>query len=86
MIKKEWECHPNPESRLGQQPKGHRFAKRQADYRKRAGDIRERWPHIVKRLTEAKRFQDEFMVVVPRSPDLGTFRLRLMSSSSQCRR
>ena len=68
MIKKGWECHPDPAGRLGQQLKAHRFRKRQADYRKRAGVIQERWPHIAKRLTEAKRFQDEFMVAVGAYP------------------
>lgn len=64
MIKKGWECHPDPASRLGQQPKAHRFAKRQADYQAKNKGIQEGWPRIVNRLTEAQRFQNEFMAVV----------------------
>jgi len=32
VKKKSWECHPNPEIRLGQQPKPQRFSKSQVDY------------------------------------------------------
>lgn len=39
MIEKGWECHPNPASRLGQQPKHNRFAKTQADYQARNAAI-----------------------------------------------
>ena len=46
MIKKGWECHPDPASRLAQQPKAHRFAKRQADYQARNAGIQEAWPRI----------------------------------------
>lgn len=68
MIKKGWECHPDPASRLGQQPKPHRFAKRQADYQARNARIQEGWPRIVNRLTEAKRFQDEFTAALDALP------------------
>jgi hypothetical protein len=68
MIKKGWECHANPASRLGQQKKAHRFAKRQADYQARSAGIQEGWPRIVNRLTEAQRFHDEFTAVVKALP------------------
>ena len=68
MIKKGWECHPNPESRLAQQPKARRFGKSQADYQAKAAGIQEGWPRIANRLSEAKRFQDDFMAVVSAHP------------------
>jgi hypothetical protein len=68
MIKKGWECHPDPASRLGQQPKAHRFAKRQEDYQVRSAEIQRQWPRIVKHLTEAKRFQVEFTAALKALP------------------
>jgi hypothetical protein len=68
MIKWGWECHPRPETRLGQQPKGQRFAKSWLDYQARAAQIQEGWPRIVSRLTEARRFQEEFMTAVSATP------------------
>lgn len=64
MIRKGWECHPSPETRLGQQPKTHRFAKSQAAYQARSAAFQEGWPRIVGRLNEARRFQEEFMAAV----------------------
>jgi hypothetical protein len=69
MIKKGWECHPDPASRLGQQSKNRRFAKTQSDYQARSKRIQEAWPRIVTNLTEAKRFQNDFMAVVRSLPD-----------------
>lgn len=68
MIKRGWECHPSPERRLGQQPKSQRFAKSWANYQARAVVIQEEWPRIVKRLTDARRFQDEFTAVAGAIP------------------
>jgi hypothetical protein len=64
MIKRGWECHPNPESRLGQQPKIQRFAKSRADYQARTVEIQQGWPRIVERLIEARRFRDAFIAAV----------------------
>jgi hypothetical protein len=61
MIRKGWECHPSPETRLGQQAIRQRFGKSQAAYQETASRIQDGWPRIVARLTEAHRFQDEFM-------------------------
>lgn len=63
MKKWGWECHPDPESRLAQQPKPRRFTKRRADYDARKEGIQKGWPRIVEQLSEAKRFQNEFMAV-----------------------
>jgi hypothetical protein len=64
MIKRGWECHPNPEPRLGQQPKIQRFRKSRAEYQVRAAEIQRGWPRIVERLTEARRFRDAFVAAV----------------------
>jgi hypothetical protein len=64
MIKLGWECHPDPESRLAQQPKKVRFAKKQLDYASRGIEMKNGWKRIVKRITEAKRFEDEFLAAV----------------------
>lgn len=58
-----WECHPNPAGRLPQQPKADRFAKTEANYKARAPEIRQRWPQIAGALTEAKRFETEFLAL-----------------------
>ena len=60
MARRGWECHPDPASRLSQQPVAQRFAKNRADYEARTARMCEAWPDLVTRLTEAKRFQDEF--------------------------
>jgi hypothetical protein len=61
MRRNGWECHPDPASRLAQQPKGRRFRKSHADYEKRAPQFRIAWPKIVAELSEAARFQNEFL-------------------------
>lgn len=65
MVKQGWECHPKPEIRLGQQPVRKRFAKNQADYAKLKSKLQVGWPSVVARLTEARRFQDDFMAAIP---------------------
>jgi len=61
MKKKGWECHPYPEGRLAQQQKQHRIAKNQRDYERRAPEIRDRWGALAAGLTEAHRFQQDFI-------------------------
>lgn len=60
VKKKSWECHPHPETRLGQQPKPQRFSKSQTDYEKAQSKLQARWPDIVAKLSEAARFQNDF--------------------------
>jgi hypothetical protein len=69
MARKGWECHPNPEGRLGQQPAGQRFSKTQADYHSRQARLRDGWPTIAARLSESRRFHDDFMIAVQRNRD-----------------
>lgn len=65
MARKGYECHPKPESRLGQQPKNLRFSKNLADYEQRKLDIQTGWAMAVNNLTEARRFQDDFFFAMP---------------------
>jgi hypothetical protein len=64
MKKKGFECHPDPESRLAQQPIRERFYKTHDDYSSRSEEIQTKWPSIVKRITEAERFQADFTAVL----------------------
>lgn len=59
------ECHANPVGRLGQQPANRRIQKRQGDYRNHAQAMTDAWPRLSGSLTEAQRFQTEFMALVP---------------------
>lgn len=65
VLKSTWECHPNPESRLGQQPVRTRFAKSQQNYAARKFEFQAGWPRIVGRFTEAQRFHNDFMAAIP---------------------
>lgn len=65
MAKQGWECHPKPENRLGQQSVRKRFAKNQQDYAERKSDFQKFWPSVVAKLSEARRFQDDFIAAIP---------------------
>ncbi len=69
MRRRGWECHPEPETRLGQQRKRQRFSKSRAAYAQRKAEFQEGWPRVVKALFEARRFQDEFTAAVCDLPD-----------------
>ena len=59
--KQEWECYPTPEKRLAQQPVKKRIQKSVRDYENNKRELQSRWSSIVQELTEARRFQDEFL-------------------------
>lgn len=62
MVRQDdWECRPNPEGQLAALPKRRRFEKRQDDYRRKQSEIRKAWPRVSARLTEAARFESEFL-------------------------
>lgn len=63
-----WECRAKPENRLAQQPKSVRFSKRQADYQARHDELQAGWGAIVQRLSEAQRFQNEFVAATGAIP------------------
>ncbi len=68
MIRKGWECHEHPEGRLAQQPRAQRFSKRRADYESRAPKMRDGWPAIAAKLSEAQRFHNDFAAAVQALP------------------
>lgn len=59
------ECWPNPEQRLGQQPKELRHRKNQRDYQNQAQALTIAWPRLSSTLDEARRFQGEFLAALP---------------------
>ena len=61
----DWECRPNPEDQLRALPKAKRFKKRQDDYRDKQEEIENGWPDVSTRLTEAGRFETEFLAAIP---------------------
>jgi hypothetical protein len=66
MIRKGFECHPSPQDRLSQQKKVNRFEKTRCDYEFRADQFFEGWKRISSELTEANRFELDFIKVVER--------------------
>ncbi|WP_295389816.1 hypothetical protein [uncultured Thiodictyon sp.] len=72
MLKHGFECYAKPENRLGQQPLRQRFAKTHSDYAARALAIQAGWPSVVDRLTEAHRFQADFMAAVSLAESWGS--------------
>jgi hypothetical protein len=60
LIKKGFECHPNPAKRLSVQPIANRFDKSEKDYTARHQNFKVGWNWLTTNLSEAKRFQDEF--------------------------
>lgn len=67
-AKANWECRPNPQNRLGQQPKAERFSKRQSDYSARRDQLRAGWSAIAAKLSEAARFQSDFIAAAAAVP------------------
>jgi hypothetical protein len=59
------ECWPSPENRLGQQPANQRIQKRTEDYENRFEELKNAWPSLTVNLTEAQRFQNDFLALVP---------------------
>jgi len=64
MIKKGWECHPEPYTRLGTKKKDVRVTKSKAGYEAKQEEISEAWPRLRAELSEAGRFSDEFVSAV----------------------
>lgn len=66
-VKQGIECYTNAESRLAQQPKAKRLRKKKRDYLARAEQFVAEWPRVAASgvLTEAHRFQSEFLAAVP---------------------
>jgi hypothetical protein len=64
MIKKGWECHPKPETRLGTKPMAVRVKKTKAGYEAKQEEISAAWPRLRTELSEAGRFSDDFVAAV----------------------
>ena len=60
----DWECRSNPEDQLAQLPKGRRFEKHEDDYRRVEKEIQNGWRNVSAKLTEAGRFEREFLATV----------------------
>ena len=66
MVRRgDWECNRNPEGQLGTLPLQQRFRKAVADYRDRQDEIAVAWPNLSATLTEAARFEAEFLAALP---------------------
>ena len=61
VRRSDWECRSNPEGQLAALPIHRRFRKRQDDYGRKQSEIEAAWPKVSARLTEAKRFDAEFL-------------------------
>ena len=59
--KRNWECYQMPAKRLGLLPLKERIVKSERSYENKKHEMESRWPAIVHELTEAKRFQEEFL-------------------------
>lgn len=59
--REDWECHFKPEKQLNALPQEKRFSKRERDYLERSEEISQAWPRVSTTLTEAKRFEEDFL-------------------------
>lgn len=59
--REDWECHFKPEKQLNALPQEKRFSKRERDYLERSEEISQTWPRVSTTLTEAKRFEEDFL-------------------------
>lgn len=65
MVRRcDWECRADPEVQFKRLPKGRRFKKRQDDYRRIASKLTKAWPSVSTSLTEAARFESEFLAAI----------------------
>ena len=60
----DWECRRNPGGQLAALPTARRFRKHQDDYRRKQEEIENGWPAVAARLTEAGRFEREFLTAI----------------------
>jgi hypothetical protein len=65
-VKRSIECLGSPVKRLRQQPAKNRIEKTEEDYAGKAEKLQETWPAVVEKLSEARRFQEDFLAELPR--------------------
>ncbi len=61
----DWECRRNPEDQLRALPRARRFEKSQDHYRDKQKELENGWQAVSARLTEAERFETEFLAAIP---------------------
>ena len=67
LVKRsDWECRSNPGAQLATLPKDQRFKK--SDYQSIAPTLTQSWPDVSVKLTEAKRFEAEFLAALNSLP------------------
>lgn len=59
-----WECYSTPANRLSQLPRHIRFTKNEAAYRAKSSEITKNWPRLAGALSQAQRFETEFLAVL----------------------
>lgn len=65
VISGNWECHRDPEGQLRNLPVKQRFRKSKRDYQAKQNELTKGWPKVSNTLTEAARFQREFLASCP---------------------
>ena len=68
VRRRDWECRSDPGGQLRTLPLGARFRKTTYDYREKQRDFSTGWPNVAATLTEAERFEREFLAAVPADP------------------
>ena len=67
VARGDWECRRDPGRQLVSWPRGKKLAKRKVAYKRRADEIGEGWTVAASKLTEAKRFETEFLAALAES-------------------
>ena len=65
ILRGNWECHDNPAGQLQALPLARRFGKHVHDYRSKQNEMTMAWPNVSAMLTEAARFEREFLAALP---------------------
>jgi hypothetical protein len=69
MIRKGWECHPDPETRLRIKPIKSRVRKSKDCYQAIQDMITSNWPIVREMLSEADRFSNDFVAACRQHSD-----------------
>lgn len=64
VLREDWECRVDPDSQLTALPRSQRFEKTQNGYRGKYHEIMAGWHGVTATLTEAARFQEDFLSVL----------------------
>lgn len=72
VLRADWECRRNPKCQLAALPLRRRFRKSPSDYRQRSVEVTKGWPSVSQGLTEAARFEAEFLAAMERHTEVET--------------